>query len=107
MFRFFFLFLVLDGFCGRHIVKIGNGMLVCQLAVHPDVKPEDDRNEDRCKQTDLEHSARAVEIEDGTDECDDIKKYQSGDSDDRQNTLLFGIHITESFLSISGSIKTE
>ena len=70
MFRFFFLFLVFDGFCGRHIVKIGNGMLVCQLAIHPDVKPEDDRNEDRCKQTDLEHSARAVEIEDGTDECD-------------------------------------
>ena len=100
MFCFFFLLLIFNGFCGRHVVKISNGMLVCQLAVHPDVDPEDDRNEDRRKQADLEHSACAVKIEDGTDECDDIKKYQSGDSDDRQNTLLFGIHITESFLSI-------
>ena len=103
----FLLLLIFDGFCGRHIVKIGNGMLVCQFAVHPDVKPEDDRNEDRCEQADFEHSARAVKIEDGTDQCNDIKKYQSGDSNDRQNTLFFGIHITESFLSISGSIKTE
>ncbi len=74
IFRFFFLLLVLDGFCGRHIVKISYGMLVCQFAVHPDIDPENDRNEDRCEQTDLEHSACAVKIEDGTDECDDIKK---------------------------------